>query len=155
MIDASKSNVIGMPKILHRLGKFAHHLEEKDLLGMVRTGANAVKREVKLLAPKRTGKLAKSITTKKLHPKPGERSYIVRTADKKAHLIEFGTSPHTITVSPKNPMVIAGRFVSGTIQHPGTQPDPFMRRGLERASRGALQKMGRYIERRLKKKGVL
>lgn len=53
-----------------------------------------------------------------------------------AHLVEFGTVPHS--VGDGKVMTIGDRLITGPVDHPGSKPDPFMRRGWGKSKRTAL-----------------
>jgi HK97 gp10 family phage protein len=55
-----------------------------------------------------------------------------------AHMIEFGTKPHSITKGGK-----------GEKNHPGTSPKPFMRPALDSESFNSVIATGEYIKKRL------
>ena len=91
-----------------------------------------------------------------------------------AHMVEFGTAAHYIAVreemrpgrntrrgekkygmSTINKMVklgslkISGRFVGGSVAHPGSRPVPFMRNALDSHSGQAIEAFADYIRKRL------
>lgn len=70
-----------------------------------------------------------------------------------AHLVEYGTAAHAITVRLKKALSF-GQVRTQKVQHPGTQPRPFMRPALDRASGSALTAMALYIRARLTKEGI-
>lgn len=53
-----------------------------------------------------------------------------------AHLVEFGTKAHRI--GPGRVMRIGDRIITGPVSHPGTRPNPFMRKGWAKSKRTAL-----------------
>ena len=61
-----------------------------------------------------------------------------------AHMVEFGTRPHSLS---KN-----GR---GEISHPGVSPRPFMRPALDANASAAIVGAGEYIKKRLARKNGL
>lgn len=52
-----------------------------------------------------------------------------------AHLVEFGTDGHVLG---GRPMAIGDKVVTRAIFHPGSKPNPFMRRGWAKSKRTAL-----------------
>lgn len=57
-----------------------------------------------------------------------------------AAFVEFGTPPHRIEPTKSHGLLVfevdgETVFVKGGVDHPGTQPNPFMREGVEKAMR--------------------
>lgn len=61
-----------------------------------------------------------------------------------AHMIEFGTRPHSLSRNGK-----------GKINHPGVSPRPFMRPALDANASAAVVAVGEYIKKRLANKNGL
>jgi len=61
-----------------------------------------------------------------------------------AHMVEFGTRPHSLSKNGK-----------GEINHPGVSPRPFMRPALDANASAAVVAAGEYIKKRLAKKNGL
>jgi len=61
-----------------------------------------------------------------------------------AHMVEFGTRPHSLAKNGK-----------GEINHPGVTPRPFMRPALDANAPAAVVAAGEYIKKRLAKKNGL
>jgi len=61
-----------------------------------------------------------------------------------AHMVEFGTRPHSLSKNGK-----------GEISHPGVSPRPFMRPALDANAEAAIVGAGEYIKKRLAKKNGL
>jgi len=74
-------------------------------------------------------------------PKPG----------RKAHLVEFGTAPHTIFAKASNvngvmTFTIDGRFVStAVVHHPGAAPSPFLRPAWDSGAMALLDGIGKDL----------
>ena len=78
------------------------------------------------LAPKRTGRLAASIRSKR----EGEMSYSVGSELSYAKFVEYGTGPHIIRpVSAKALAFTVGasRVFAKVVNHPGSREKPFLR----------------------------
>jgi len=58
-----------------------------------------------------------------------------------AHMVEFGTRPHSLSKNGK-----------GEVSHPGVSPRPFMRPALDANAAAAIVGAGEYIKKRLAKK---
>lgn len=170
-------------KGLKQLDDFLAAFPVKLQKGAVRAGLTAaggvVRDEARARAPKKTGKMARSIRTGS--PKVNQNGTIsvkVR-ADPKAqhafiaHWIEYGVSPHFIRagdsgMSPRlltraannggtsdvatGAMKINGNFVTGTILHPGFAPRPFLRSALDTKAQEAVKAFAGRIQDYLKGK---
>jgi hypothetical protein len=117
--------------------------------GLLRKVALLAVREQKLLAPRKTGNLARTIHLGAVTP---TRAETIASADYAAY-VERGTRPHEIR--PRNRQALrwaadgASARLSGTprsggrvrfakrVQHPGTRAQPFMIPGAQKAVEGA------------------
>jgi hypothetical protein len=117
--------------------------------GLLRKVALLAVREQKLLAPRKTGNLARTIHLGAVTP---TRAETIASADYAAY-VERGTRPHEIR--PRNRKALrwaadgASARLSGTprsggrvrfakrVQHPGTRAQPFMIPGAQKAVEGA------------------
>jgi hypothetical protein len=117
--------------------------------GLLRKVALLAVREQKLLAPRKTGNLARTIHLGAVTP---TRAETIASADYAAY-VERGTRPHEIR--PRNRKVLrwaasaADVRLTGTprtggrvrfakrVQHPGTRAQPFMVPGAQKAVEGA------------------
>lgn len=108
-------------------------------------------REAKILVPRKTGTLGRSIQPKDVQ---ATHALVVATANYAA-FVEFGTRPHVITPKARKALrwaaTAAGRRLSGTprkaaqrgelggvvfariVHHPGTRPEPFLLPGAKKA----------------------
>ena len=109
-------------------------------------------REAKLLVPRRTGNLSRSIVTEQTSETSGR---LIARADYAAD-VEFGTKPHDIAPRAKLALRFAlgaGARLTGSarsgadvifarlVHHPGTKPHPYLIRGAQAAIRsGGLEK---------------
>ena len=109
----------------------------KDTKGLLKQVQLVMIREAKVLVPRKTGNLGRSIV-------PGQLTNTRATVEAKAGyaaFVEFGTKPHVIR--PRKAKALAwasgsGRRLSGrprkgakltfakVVHHPGTKPHPFM-----------------------------
>lgn len=85
-----------------------------------------VEGQAKALAPVDTGNLRNSITHEL-----GKKEARVGTNVEYAQAVEFGTSPHTISIKDKKVLSDGKTFFGKTVQHPGTAPQPFLNPALE------------------------
>jgi HK97 gp10 family phage protein len=121
----------------------------------LRAGAAVYLEEVKRTIPKRSGLLVQSarITTR---AKGGETSASVKVGNSKAwyaHLVEFGTRPHTIRPKANGAMRF-GSVTTREVQHPGTRPQPFMRPAADSKFNEAVRAYGVKLRDRLTKQGL-
>jgi hypothetical protein len=132
----------GMRQLLARMEAIKPNAE------LMRGLALSAVREQKLLVPRKTGNLGRSIRLGAVTPK---RAETVATAHYAAY-VERGTRPHIIT--PKNKKVLrwaangSGRLTGAArtggqvrfakrVRHPGTKAQPFMLPGAKKAVEGA------------------
>lgn len=102
---------------------------------------------------RRTGNLFKSINAKKIRRQPGTIGVIAAAMGKGSRhrgLIEFGTKAHLIR--PRNASALKiGLGYAELIQHPGSQPKPFVTPSTQTAQEAGQQAadavLGKYIER--------
>lgn len=150
------------------LAKFLRDLPEdlrrKAMRRAIGRAANVIRDEARLLAPKRTGKMAKSIKTV-TRTKGTMVKATIRLRGKHSYLglwAEYGTSPHYIGKAGglsgrqltkrakadgtlgQTKMQINGQFVT-LVYHPGARPRPFMRPALASKASEAVQTFGDYI----------
>lgn len=97
--------------------------------------AEALRLAVMAQAPVKTGKLRASIKTTRLWPGLPRNGTAVVADTEYALSVENGSQPHVI--KPKNASVLrfpsrgGGVVFTHTVNHPGTAPNPFMRRALD------------------------
>jgi len=95
----------------------------------------------------RAGRVTASVKAGGKTKKQGDAYY--------AHMVEFGTRAHVIkTVTRKGSLVIGGRFVGRSVQHPGARPRPFMRPSLDGKAQEAVIAVGEQMKVRLTKEGI-
>ena len=115
--------------------------------GVLRTLAIASVREAKLLVPRRTGNLGRTIRVGRVTDESAELLAGGQNEIGYAAAVEFGTKPHVIR--PRRAKVLAwggkrtlgGRLRKGSrpthfarsVRHPGSRAKPYLRPGIERA----------------------
>ena len=137
------AEIRGIPQLRARIEAITPNRE------LLRTIALSAVREQKLLAPRKTGNLGRSIHIGAVTP---QRAETVASASYAA-FVERGTQPHTIV--PRNRKALrwaassADARLTGTprtggrvrfarrVQHPGTKAQPFMVPGARRAVEAA------------------
>jgi len=110
--------------------KIAEELEKKAI---------KVVREAKNQAPVNTGRLRSSITYEMIDSSTGLPKAVIGTNVKYAPFIEFGTEAHTITPDTAEALFWEGAdHPVKKVDHPGTDPQPFLRKALNRLKAGQL-----------------
>ena len=114
----------------------------------LRAGARVIRDEAKLRVPVATGDLKRSIKVRTSTPRDTRQRRVnvgvFGTEGPLAHLVEFGSAPHTIEAKPGKVLAdsktrkVFGRKVS----HPGTPPKPFLRPAADTKAGEALQVIG-------------
>lgn len=106
----------------------------KNNTDLMRSFALAAIREQKILVPRKTGNLGRSI---RLGAVSSTMAETIATADYAAY-VELGTKPHIIV--PRNAQALAFRPSRGgqvifakRVRHPGTRPQPYMLPGAQKA----------------------
>lgn len=157
--------VKGGAELAKFLDQLPRDLQQKVMRRAILRAANVIRDEARVRAPKKTGRLAKSIKTT-TRSRGTEVRGIVRLRGKNSYLglwMEYGTAPHYIgkagglsgrlltkkanregTLGQKK-LQINGQFVS-VVFHPGVRPRPFMRPALQAKSKEAIQAFGDYIK---------
>lgn len=107
-------------------------------------------------APDEFGDLKKNIIVTPVRPKGEPKLSTVEVfagpkPGRKAHLVEFGTAPHTIFAKASNvngvmSFTIEGRFVStAVVHHPGAAPSPFLRPAWDSGAAALLDGIGKDL----------
>lgn len=110
--------------------------ERLDKGRLLRRIGFAVEGRVKREAPVKTGHLRRSITS---DVQEGRSRVIVGTNLDYAIFVHEGTAAHTIVAKRMKALSWPGaRHPIKSVRHPGTKPNPFMERGLDR-SRGEIE----------------
>lgn len=141
------------------LAQFPLKVQRQVLRNALRRGANVIRDEARLLAPKKTGKMAKSIKTD-TRTENGLPVARVRLKGKGAYrgvFMEYGVAPHIISAegnlsasamnrrNKKREALKIGEVYVGKVQHPGVAPRPFMRPALDNKANEAINAVGQYI----------
>lgn len=129
------AEVVGLPQLQRRLTAIT---SPKAGEAMMRRLALATVREARILVPRKTGNLSRSIHVASV----SATEATVVAATNYAAFVEFGTQPHEITPKARKALRFAasaaGRRLSGSprvgadvvfatkVHHPGTRPHPFL-----------------------------
>lgn len=89
----------------------------------IRQSAARIKSVARQRAPRDTGALAKSYEVVMYRDSLGGK---VRSRDPKAHLIEFGTAAHDVTVESKKVLAGGGQVYGKTVRIPAQQARPHL-----------------------------
>lgn len=156
-------------------------IEMKVLRGAARAAANVVANEAKLRLGNRRAKTgagtsvliadAVKVATRQV---PGAIVAKVQLKGEGAYVgrwLEYGTAPHLISVQDsaregrsvsrinrlarEGSLVIGNQFVGASVQHPGAQPQPFMRVSLDLREREAFAAAQSYINSKVTRKGII
>jgi len=161
----------GGPELAAFLQALPDKLQRNVVRGAMRAAARVVQIEARLNVPIDTGLTKKAIVIRTSSRKGvvkatlrvrGNRAYI-------ANFIEYGTAAHPIKVkfakrrkrwtakdqdTPRQSLLIDGRFVGKAVFHPGTPARPFFRPALDSKSREAVAAAATYVRSRLTKEGL-
>jgi len=159
-------NITGGDELFAALQELPLKLEINVMRGAVRAGAKILLEDAKARVPVKTGTLKDTIRIStgakngKIYAfvKAGSR---VNNGGQKgktgadrgafyAHMIEYGTAPHTILPKNGGSLLFGGKFVK-VIHHPGSAPHPFMRPSFYGKADAATQRISEYIGARLDK----
>lgn len=162
--------LLGMEEILKNMKGFPVKLQNRIMATGLRAGGRVIMADIARRAPKKRGNLAKTIRQRKAPRRlsRGGISMVIGVGARYAHLVEFGTAPHVITPrafkdrmssalrvirsggssEDAQALLIRGRFVGGTVHHPGAAPHPFVRPAFEARAHEAI----RVITRKMAKK---
>lgn len=159
MIEAHMTGVDALDDALSQLSK---RMGTAVVRAALKKAAQPIVDAAKDLVPVRTGRLRESLTVSERLTRrqrkgskrmPGSVTVYIGGAWPKgahAHLVEFGTAPHLITVDLKD--ALAGADVYGrTVLHPGTPARPFLRPAWDANKAQALENLGKELWAELEK----
>lgn len=150
-------------------------LESKVLRGAARAGATVIADEASARSVSSEVSAAVKVSTRQ--DVPGRVVAKIQVKGDGAFIapwLEYGTSPHFITVDDRQrdgrgvrrinqqvreaggdgSLVIGGKFVGATVFHPGAQPHPFLRPALDHKRAEAIAAAQAYINTRLAREGL-
>lgn len=114
----------GVKEVVTKIGKYDAETTKKVSDVVNGSLKNIAKGARQRLPTSKSGNLRKGL--KKSFAKKNITGYVKETAPH-AHLIEFGTKPHSLDKGTKRKvMVINGNPISGNVMHPGSKAKPFM-----------------------------
>jgi HK97 gp10 family phage protein len=172
----SDISVKGLKQLDDYLSAFPKNMQKGAYRQGLTAAAKPIRDEARLLAPKRTGKMAKSIKTGSARQnQDGTFSVSIRLDGDHDFLgvfHEYGVSPHFIAAGDSDmsarlltkaakrgdvtgdvatgALKIGDKFISGGVMHPGHSAHPFMRPALDNKADEAVkafaEKLRAYIE---------
>jgi HK97 gp10 family phage protein len=151
-IKDSDGKEISLGALLQKFSGMPDKLMNNALKAGVRAAANVVKQEAQLQAPRKSGKLAKSI---KVKSRRTSNKNIVRfdvaTSVYYANFIEYGASPHLIKLKNKKLLAANGTIFGTKTAHAGISAKPFMRPALDTKEGEVMPTIAVKINERLDK----
>lgn len=161
MAEYINIEIKGLNETFRKLGALGSHIQRKASVDMTRATSGALALAVRKNCPVKTGNLRASIRSvqtykRDLHMIHYQVGFTSGKGAKHdgyyAHVVEFGSQPHTIPKSKKPiPMVIGGNVFTGPIRHPGAKPTRFVTRSFEEAYSSAMVKGYKAFEKALVK----
>lgn len=155
----SDAHIKGLAELQRALDTLPAKVEANIMRGAMRAGANVIKDEAKMQAPRDSGLLASSIRTAvslrrgtvTASVKAGGRGKKGQGTAWYARLVEIGTKAHIIAAPPGSALNVSGTVVR-SVQHPGAKAHPFLRPAMDNKARAAVEAVREYIRRRLSSK---
>lgn len=176
---STEIKIEGLAALNKVLQELPAKIERNILRGGLRAGQKIIADAAKANISNHSGDLRDSIRVK-TRARRGNVTAIVVAGDENAfyaHMVEFGTAAHYISVSEKDKpkrtqrigkgrsvsmktinkmvargsLVVAGRFVGPTIHHPGAAPKPFMRPAIDNNADRAVEAFKEYVAQRIPK----
>jgi HK97 gp10 family phage protein len=131
-------------------------MEKNIMRSALRAGAAVMLEEVKSRIPVASGALRDSarITTR---GRKGQVSASVKVGNFQAwyaHLVEFGTRPHTIRPKEQGGALQFGGTLTRSVEHPGTRGQPFMRPAADAGFTASTAAVQVKVRERLTKQGL-
>ncbi len=122
--------VRGLKELEKALSEFTPQMEKKALRKAIGAAAKVFRNEARNNAPRKTGKLRRSIRSEV--KKSSMFTYEGRVGPAKGmrygHLVEFGTKPHEIVTKQKRMLanIKTGIVFGRKVRHPGMAGKPFL-----------------------------
>ena len=144
-VKSGNLSITGADEIKKALKKLSTNVATNVMVGAIRAGANTVRDEAKRLVPVKSGRLRKSIQTR-------------RAKTRQKHTILFAVAPMTRTIHTLQDANGIKRYNYARIIEEGrkaefgtsiTRPQPFMRPAFESKGQEALAAAKEYLANRL------
>jgi|TARA_B110000211_G_C13851171_1_gene452268 HK97 gp10 family phage protein len=151
-------NIKGTEELSRRLKGLKEKVARREAVRILKKGAPPIKKEMKKLAPEKTGRLRKSIVTRrgKKNRRLGETVLIGPKGGKKgapyAHIVELGARGGTYTAKGSGMFSIIGPFGIGrvstkTIERKALKGQGFIRKSFANKSKEAERRIALAIKK--------
>ena len=144
-VKSGNLSITGADEIKKALKKLSTNVATNVMVGAIRAGANTVRDEAKRLVPVKSGRLRKSIQTR-------------RAKTRQKHTILFAVAPMTRTIHTLQDANGIKRYNYARVIEEGrkaefgtsiTRPQPFMRPAFEKNGTKAIEETRKYLAERL------
>lgn len=171
----------GGKELQDMLNTLPARIERNIIRSAIRQGAKVIEEEAKRRVPVNSGDLRDSIRVS-TRSRRGQAIATIKAGDENAfyaHMVEFGTAPHWITIEEgarlkrmtrrglrsfgiktlnqmagRGSLVIGTNFIGASVAHPGARAKPFMRPAIDEKQDEAIRAVGEQIRKRLTKEGL-
>ncbi len=138
--------ITGTKEIIGKLLQLAEKVASEHAKEAMRKGAEIIRDEASSRAPRRTGRLAKSIVIEERE----DGFYVGPEKDVFYGLfVEYGTSGHKIKPKLRKALASGGIIFGKDVQHPGIAPSPFLRPALDEKKKAVMEAVRDELKRRL------
>lgn len=163
-------HIKGLSALQKFLDQLPAKMERNVMRGALRAAANVTRDQARSNIASKSGQLAAGIKVS-TSAKGGTITASVRARGPHgyiAHMVEFGTKPHFISVAPeergrnrrtgralsmrtvnRRVLAIGATFIGPTVHHPGSSPHPFMRPAADQTATTGARAAAEYTKRRL------
>lgn len=155
LLKDANDKKISVGQLFKKFNDFPDKARDNALRAGVRSAAVVVQKEARILAPKKTKNLMKSIKVKarRTQDKNVVRFSVTAGSNKAfyAHMIEFGISPHLIKIKNKKLLSKLTKTFGTKVEHPGVKPKPFMRPAVDNTENKIVDTIAKTLQKRLDK----
>ena len=150
-------SIQGLAELERFMAQFPEKIQARVARNAMAAGARVIRDEAKKIVPVRTGALRRSIRSGSKRERDGMVTATIRAGrrGKKtdntpfyAHMVEYGTKPHSIAPKNRKALKIGDRYASSAVI-PTVRPKPYMRPALDGKWRQAVQTVADRIRERL------
>ena len=152
-MTTSGVNVKGLSELSEFLDQLPTKVQNNVMRGALRAGMSPVKEDAKTHAAVASGLLRDGLKVTTSN-KAGVVTASLKATGKHArlaHLVEFGTSAHSIEAKDGGALSFGGGFVQH-VDHPGARAHPFMRPAFDGQAQNAVVAAAEYMKERLSTK---
>jgi HK97 gp10 family phage protein len=151
----STLKIDGLAQLNKLLKELPAKIETNIMRGALREGSKQFLERARDEVPVKSGKLRKSLRIS-TRSKKGQVTASLSAGGKGAfyaYMVEFGTASHLIKPKTKKSLMINGASVA-SVDHPGSEDKPFMRKAFDAGSADAVKAATDYIKKRLEKEAA-